>query len=308
MQKPMPSQNILTNSPDKISLLGSSSRYILGIAAITLFLGILPSQVHAGGWTKNVGEYYTKIWLRGLVGSSAFLLEKPTESTGGTYRDFSANFYTEIGVHESITLIAHGTPAGFASFSDDRNSKSTGYMGILGAGARWGFLKGKLNMALEVRYGYTSRLGEEAVGKGVARKQPWHYTPVVSSHRFDGELQAGYGFLLGSHGSGWVTLSAGVAQFTRAKLGTTIIGAAQIGIALNMGLVFMLNFNLFHPLQELQEVNVSGAGPTDYAGNGLTISYWFNKNFAVTASMEAIFYAYSNASTPSLVLGIELKN
>lgn len=270
-------------------------------------IAVPAKQAHAGGWTQEQGKHYTKVWFRGLVGGSVFLLESPTLPTGGTYRDFSVNYYYEYGLIDQLTLVAFGTPAGYASYQDPAVLGSTGYIGSNSIGLRWKFYDGPVKLALEAHYGFTPRVGEKRIGHGKLRGKTWFYTPIVSTHRFDAELQLGYGFSVGEQTNGWISLTGGAKAHTRSKMNPVIYSNFQLGFSSKVGINLAINIMLHHLIPEIEEINVSGAGQTRYLGNGVTLGYWFTKNWGVTASVEGIFYAFANASTPSIIFGIEHK-
>ncbi len=55
----------------------------------------------------------------------------------------------------------------------------------------------------------------------------------------------------------------------------------------------------------MEETNISGVGQTRYLGFGFSASAWFVPELAVTAGVDGVFYASSNAATPSIILGLE---
>jgi len=57
--------------------------------------------------------------------------------------------------------------------------------------------------------------------------------------------------------------------------------------------------------EEVIVTNTAGAGQTRYLGFGLTASWWFIPQLAALIIFDGVFYAESNAATPSLGIGLE---
>ena len=274
------------------------------LALLTL---LLPATAQAGGWTQAEGAHYVKIWNRFISGSNGFLANGEIDELEGSYTDTSLNLYAEYGLTDDWTLVGYALPVGYAighqpdgASEDDRQL----YVGAAWAGVRRALLSdGPIKLAVEGHYGYTPSLGEEAVASGVVAGEPYVYVPAVESHRLDGELQLGYGL----SGGMWLSLSGGYRQlFSDAELDPVVYGFAQYGWS-GEQVVVEGHLILNHPLGDVTGNNIAGSGQTRYVGLGFGLSYWFTPHVAANVGLDGAPYAASNAATPSVLVGVELR-
>jgi hypothetical protein len=254
----------------------------------------LPGLAHAKAWTQPAGDGYAKVWLRGLVGESAFLADGSVEPAQ-SYRDLSLRHYVEYGLAERWTVMSFGTPVGWASYEE----ATTTYVGPMGLGLRRGLLDGPVQLAVEAHYGYAPDVGETNLG---ASDTAVVYVPTVATHFAGGELQAGYGGAWG-----WTTASAGARWHSRDGLDPTIMASAQVGYWVVDGLAVSAQLGLYEPLGDVEVTNVAGTGQTRYLGFELGASWWITDHLGVAANLGGAAYAASNAAAPSLSLGVETK-
>jgi len=268
----------------------------LALAASALFLctALAPSTATAGGWTQPSGGFYAKVWDRSLIGSKAYLASGEALEVD-SFQDHALNLYGEYGLLDQLTLVGFTTPVGWATYGEE----STSYVGPSFVGARWGLLQGAVPLAIEAHYGFAPSVGE----RDLAPLDPTlAYIPTVATQRVDGELQVGYGLP-----GGWATASVGARYFTADGLDPVLTANAQLGYSSSFGIVAELHAGLARPFGDVEVTNVAGAGQTDYLGLGVGVSYWFNDHVGVSAGVDGVVYARSNAATPALTLGIEVK-
>lgn len=267
---------------------------------IPLLLAVLlahASAAQATGWTQREGQLYLKVWDRLLLGDNAFMLDGRIEALPGRYHDHQLGAYFELGLRDDLTLVARAAPIGVSSYTGTTRLYSGGFA----LGLRQALLGGRVPLAVEARLG--GRPNGPELGSGVAGGAPIRLSPVVGTAHFDLELQAGTGFSWG----GWLSASAGSVLYTNPDLAPSLTGFLQLGWATRFGLVADLHLNLAHAVRPDELTNVLGAGNTRYAGFGLALAYWFTPRFALSAGLEGVFYARSNAATPSILLGFELR-
>lgn len=264
------------------------------LALLIALTGLLAtSAAHAGGWTQPRGGYYAKIWDRSLLGSKAYLASGEAMEVG-SFQDHALNVYAEYGVLDRLTLIGFATPVGWARYDDE----DTTWVGPAFLGARYGVLTGGVPLALEIHYGYAPSIGE----RDLALDPDLAYIPTISTQRLDTELQIGYGIP-----GGWTTAAVGARAWTADGLDPALTANAQIGYSSTYGIVAELHAGLYYPFGDVVQTNVSGAGQTSYLGLGLGVSYWFTDHVGLNLSADGVIYARSNAATPALTVGVELK-
>jgi hypothetical protein len=276
--------------------IGAATLGVVCAAGVSLGGG---TPAHAAGWTQAEGGYYAKVWGRLIAGKGIFTSGGDVVQADDGYRDISSHVYGEYGLTPYLTLVAFGTPFGHASYA---GGSGTGYVGSNGGGVRMGRPVGPLRLAMEVRYAYAPEVGDEPVGVGIAEGEPFILQPTVSTHSFDGELQAGLALPFG-----WLATTLGVRTFSAEGLDPTVTGFAQLGWQINEHFVVDLHLNLYLPTGDVVVTNGLGAGQSKYLGTGLAGTWWFMKEMGVHLGFEGVTFAESNAATPSLTLGLELR-
>jgi hypothetical protein len=266
---------------------------------VTLILlgASLPMNAHAGGWTQPQGEFYAKVWNRSILGDQAFTLDGSIAAVPESFQDHQLWAYLEYGLTDALSLVVSGSPLGLAKYGDEITVYGSGAT----LGVRAALLTGRFPLAVEVRGG--ARTSIDPLGSGTIAGSPFVIQPVVGSALFDVELQQGVA--LPAHL--WLTASLGTRLFSNFDLSPAITGFLQFGWDPEFGLVLDLHANFFHSVDDIEVINVLGAGNTRYLGFGLGISYWFTDHFALFIGGEGVAYAESNAATPSLMVGFELR-
>lgn len=255
------------------------------------------AEAFAGAWAQPQGKHYLKIWERSLIGSRAFGTDgKPLDVE--KYQDHQLNFYGEYGLFDRLTLIAQGSPVGYASAGGENST----YVGPLGAGVRYGLLQSSVNLAVEGHYTLSLPVGDKALFTEIVEGQPVTYVPSLENHAGTLLLSAGAGV-----GSGWVTASIGFQANSNEDLDPAIIGSAQYGYRFNETWLADVHVNTFHPTGEIEVVNVPGVGQTSYVGFGFGASYAFSPNTSLAVGFDGAIAAKSNAATPSLNIGLEFQ-
>lgn len=265
----------------------------LVIAGLTAASG----GAQAAGWTQPKGQLYLKVWDRLLLGDKAFMLDGRIETLPARYHDHQVGAYFELGLADELTLVARAAPIGVSSYGDTTRLYSGGFA----LGLRQALLAGPVPLAFEARAG--GRPNGPELGGGEVGGAAFRLAPVVGTAHFDFELQAGTAFSWG----GWLSASAGTTLYTNAALAPSLTGFLQAGWATRFGLVADLHLNFAHAVRPDAVTNVLGAGNTRYTGFGLALAYWFTPRFALSAGLEGVLYARSNAATPSILFGFELR-
>lgn len=257
------------------------------------------SPALSAGWTQPAGGHYAKAWTRLLMGKAMFTADGDRVDLPDSFTDAAVNLYGEYGLTDRVTLVGFANPYGHASYA---GGDATSYVGFLGGGVRLGRPVGPLSLAGEVRYGYAPDVGAKVVGAGEAEGVPFVLAPTVNTHRIEGEVQVGMGLPFG-----WWAASVGARAFSEAAISPAVIGFAQVGWQVSSAWVLDLHFNLNQPVDDVEITNVLGAGQTAYLGYGLSASWWFLEALGLHVGVEGVAYAKSNASTPTLTLGLETR-
>ncbi len=278
--------------------------HIDGVAAMVLvLLGLAAatpatSARAAGAWAQPSGGHFLKVWDRTLVGDRGYFANGDAATLPHTYQDHTLELYGEYGLAEGWTLLGSARPVGWAHFGDE----STAYVGPFSVGVRRALLTAPVALAVEARYGYASGVGDEdlAAERGAART--FAYRPVLETHLYGVAVAAGYGLSWG-----WASVSAGVTGYTRDSIDTAADLSAQVGWKSDFGFVASLAVDYHQPFGDVRASNVSGAGQTRYLGLNVGASYALTEHLAVTIGVGGAALAESNAATPALSLGFELR-
>lgn len=276
------------------------SRRALVLAALACGLWVSARPAMAGGWTQPEGEYYLKLWDRSLIGSRAYTADGETVDVGD-FQDHQLNAYFEYGLRPELTLLAFGTPVGFASAE-----RSRVYMGPLAVGARYGLLQaGALKLAVEAHYGFASGLGDTVLLEHTdpATDSTAVYRPARYNHYGELQLQAGHGF-----GFGYVSAAVGSRLNSYEGGRAALTASLQLGIDIVAGLSALVYGNVYQPFEAIEATNAAGVGPTRYLGVGLGLHYAITQSFGVQAAIDGGFAVESNAAAPSLQLGADLRD
>jgi len=274
------------------------------VALVLAALGALPSPASAGGWVQKEGGFYGKLTSRLLLGNAAY-------GAGGesvpvpSYFDTQLNLYLEVGVHERVTVVGLLTPYGRAR----SDGESAHYLGPFVAGARVGLLtEGPTRVAVEAHYGYappalgTDRLVDDLFMADDGSAQRVVYRPAVETHRVELQGQVGRGFSI-RETPAWVTGMLGVRLNTGFEHALT--GYGQVGVQ-PWRFRFDFHVSLYEPFfQTVELANTAGVGNTRYLGAGFGIAFALTDNVGLTLDADGVFYAQSNARTPSFAFGIE---
>ncbi len=267
------------------------NRHELTALLLTGLLLLAPSTAFAGAWTQPDGDYYAKIWGTALFGEAAFGLDGDTVPTE-SYRLITLSAYGEYGLSDDLTLVGKATPIGAATHGDESNP----FVGTFLAGLRQRFVDGPVQLALEMRAGGAPGFG----GRDLAPEADYDFRPTVQTAQFESELQIGIAMPIG-----WFSMSLGP-RFNSA-FEDEVIGFAQVGVGPFGGFVIDLHTTFNEPLDELETLNVTGAGNTRYLGFGLGLSWWPTDAVGFHAGFDGAVYAQSNAETAPILLGVEFR-
>ncbi len=275
-------------------------RTLLKSAALSVALLVLSGPAHAGGWTQEPGDYYVKVWGRSLVGTGVFGAELGEVSQlEARYQDHQLQSYGELGVTERLTWVGYAVPVGHARYGDQGGS----YVGPLSTGVRVQLMRSDaLALSVQGMVGGRPPLGQDAVLDQEIDGQQIVVRPTLATGQGDAELQLGV-----ARRKGWWSFHAGARGFTNGAYLPALTGYAQFGWTPKEHLVFDLHFPIYRSIGTVDEIDVLGVTNTSYLGFGLTSSIWLNEHLAVTGSFEGAALAVSNAGTPSLNVGIELR-
>ena len=269
------------------------------IAAISM---LFASPVYAGAWTQPEGDFYLKTWGHLLIGSKAYDLESEIVDVGA-YRDIALSHYVEVGLTDDWTLVSQGKPVGWARYKDETSP----YIGPLTLGIRRGFDLEWGVLGLEAHYGYQGLLGDDDLispTDEVRSSFPGAvaYRPVVESHQ--GRLEAALGKGMSW---GWITASTGVRLFSNETISPALLGMVQIGYQPTPRLSLDVHFPYNIHTGDLEEVNISGAGESNYIGVGVGVSWWALDRVGFNIGGDGVFFAHSNAATPAFMVGVQVR-
>ena len=280
--------------------------YMPGVTLLCVCALLYPTRTEAAGWTLDPGSFYFKLYTRTLVGAWAYRADGLRKLQLGlpVYQDYQLNLYAEYGLLDRLNLIAASTPVGFASMDGERVM----YIGPSEGGLRWGFLRGKWNLAAEGRYGYAPGVGERAIfdenfGEGEETRR-LVYVAATQNHHGDLQLQAGRGFSQGR----WFAASLGIRMNSNRDIDHALTGLVQYGRSWSSGWSFESHFMLYEPFgADIDVTNISGVGQTRYLGIGVSGTYWYREYAGIFFGLDGVLYAASNAATPSVALGLEFR-
>ncbi|MEZ4469675.1 MAG: hypothetical protein R3F60_02505 [bacterium] len=279
-------------------------------------LACLPGVASAAGWTQPAGDSYLKLNNRLLVGERGYDRDGRAHDTGGAFHDWQLQLYGELGLTDRWTLIAFATPVGWARFEDapetppaGRVARSAFYVGAVGAGLRRGLSPlGPLHLAAQLTADAALPVGDADVGAGrFACEAPpcdrFRYAPTVARVDADAEVQAGLALPAGF----WLSATGGLRVTALADIDPALRAAGQLGWSGPLGLVLEAHVQLHHPLGNIDESVISGAGETAYRGQGLSVGWWITPAIGLNAGMDGARGVRSNAAAPVRTLGIELR-
>lgn len=270
--------------------------YRVNIAAFfvcALTLGMSQSAFAGGAWSQEKGEFYAKISNTTLIGNKAFDLEGEAVDVGD-FHLISLDYYAEVGLGRQWTIVSSGRPIGSARYDDRRGN----YLGPLSIGLRRGFSLYGLQLGLEAAYGLQG-INDRNLAPDDA---DFVFRPTVPTQHGQLEFAVGKGLSWG-----WVTGSAGAKVFSNESISPVILANVQAGYHITSKLSLDARVGLNQHTGDLEELNVTGAGETNYLGIGLGLSYWLSERVGLTVGAEGVAFAQSNASTPSLTVGVELR-
>ncbi|MBK8011645.1 MAG: hypothetical protein IPK13_09850 [Deltaproteobacteria bacterium] len=253
-------------------------------------------------WTQARGRLYLKTWNRSIVGRAAYVRARDIQGTADVYQDHQLNIYGELGLTPDVTFVLQSVLVGFARYG----GRSVGYFGGVRAGARFALADG-FPLALEVQLG--AQPGAERLGMGKLSESGQSYviTPSIGTAVGSAQLQAGHSWVsTKNEGSTWIVAALGTTVFSNGALSPAFIGSAKLGHGFASGLSLDVHLPWYHSVKVDPTVNVLGSGDTRYLGIGLGVSYRIVGALALNASADGVFYAWSNAATPSLSVGLEL--
>lgn len=268
---------------------------ILGWSFV-LVVFLVPATAFAGAWDRPPGDCYGKLWARGLFGSAAFSAEGGETVPTAPYQDVSLNHYIECGMPYRLTAFSSGQPFGWAKYDDN----STPYVGLVGVGLRRGFLEGPFRIGVQVEGGAQGILGDEDLADGTT-PEGLVYRPAVSAITGQAKVAAGYGTSWG-----WLSFDVG-AQVWSEEIPVALVMMAQVGYRVTDWLTLDLHVPVRQHFEEITVTNVAGTGATNYIGFGIGASFALSDSFGITAAFQGAT-ATSNASTPSLLLGVERRD
>lgn len=263
------------------------------------------SSASATGWTQAEGRCYAKVWARAIIGSGAY------ESTGlrddrqdvVDYQDVQASLYAECGLHPQVTALVFGAPFGFANAG-----RSTAYMGPLGVGVRFDPIGdgGSTRFALQANYSYAPPVGDDILFEEAGAAPRIFYRPALENHYGELTVQLGQGFAVADDINGWFAGYAGARLNSGEGMDPAIVASLQVGMTFGGWFTAEVHFPFYEPFgQDVVETNIAGVGQTRYLGFGFGLSFWVIPELSINVGLDGVFYASSNAATPSLFLGLE---
>ncbi|MCB9646886.1 MAG: hypothetical protein H6730_09875 [Deltaproteobacteria bacterium] len=265
--------------------------------ACIAFLTLLPGTALASAWTRAKGTGYAKIWDRSLIGKQAYIQGRETAALPSTYQDHQLGLYGEWGVTDDLTLVLNATPFGVARYAGNTDP----YIGGLVLAGRYQLVRGPMMVAGELHAGGRPSKSEDT-GTAVVDGRELIINPVVGTLLGGAAVHVGTGFTWG-----WLTGHAGARFHSAEALHPALYAGLQLGWHALKSLDLALHVNLWHALGAIEPIQVLGSGQTRYLGFGLGLTWWMTQRVGLHAGLDGVAYAYANAATPSLLLGVELR-
>lgn len=265
-----------------------------------LVLGLLcapVAQAQASAWTQPQGTGYLKVYARSLIGRHAYINGRTLVDLSRVYQDHQLNLYGQWGVTDECTAILQATPVGLAHFAGQTDA----YVEGATAAMRYRLQLQPVVLSLQLHAGARPPLSR-ATGEVEIEGRTYELRPVVGTLFGGGSVRAGRSF-----GDRWLTGSLGVRFHSAATLGTAFFAHLQGGWHATASVTLAAHLNWWHALGALEPVNVLGAGQTRYLGFGASATWWFTPSAGLYGGFDGVVYAYSNAATPSLLLGFEFR-
>ncbi len=262
-----------------------------------MFALLLLVSTAQAGWTQPAGASYLKLWDRSLIGNQVFMADGRREKLPAVYQDHQLNLYGEYGITDRWTLVGKATPAGWSDYA----GSNTAYIGDHTLGVRRALATGDIKVSVQVEGGGAPGQGERVLGYGDVGGDPWVAKATLGTAHAGGNLSLG-----GTVGSVWLQGQAGGTWFSRDGLDPVVTGMLGGGHTWDFGLSLAIRVMLWLPLGPVDSVDVLGLGQTRYVGYGGDFSYRLTDTLAITWGVAGA-EAWSNASTPSILLGLEWK-
>lgn len=256
------------------------------------------SEAHAG-WLQPPGGHYLKLWDRSLVGEKVFDLSGDVTALPEAYQDHALGLYAEYGATRTLTLVLEATPLGFAKSGD----RSAVYVGPAWLGLRFALSDGALPLALDVAYGYSAPVGDQILSSGTVSGSDYLVRPTFEQHLARAELSLGW-----SLGMTWLRGSAGAIFSSADDVDPVLRARVAAGLVTDFGLGASLTGTLHAPTRDPRVVDVLGLGNTRYLGLDLGVSWWLGEHVGVNAGLGLAPSARSNAATPAISLGVEIRS
>jgi hypothetical protein len=132
------------------------------------------------------------------------------------------------------------------------------------------------------------------------RDRRWHCLrihPDGQTHADGWDPRAGW--------TGWLTGGPGIRWLSGDGLDPVALGYLGVGAWVIPELSVDLSGQIYWPLGDVVETNVSGAGQTRFIGLTLQASFWVVPEWSLTAGIGTAPLAESNAAVAALTLGFE---
>ena len=273
---------------------------LASMAALACTLFTTTDSALAGAWTQARGEGYAKLWTRTLVGQQAYFADGEVRELPDRFTDLTLNAYGELGLTDRWTLV--GICSACLGHADAGVGERTLYTDGFEVGIRRGLLSGAFPVAIELHYGASPGTGARRLTQGEVQGEAFEYIPTLQTQKLSGELQLGMGASWG-----WASANLGGRWYSHEGLDPVLFGLAQVGTTTKSGFVFEGHLLLHEPLGEIAVTNITGVGQTRYLGLGFSASWWISDHLGLNLGFDGVIYAASNAATPSILLGIEIK-
>lgn len=271
------------------------TEYASATLIAVLALSAAPARA---GWTQPAGSSYFKVWDQVLIGSRAFDLDGQIVDLGQSYQDHALKLYFEYGLDDDLTAVVRATPLGIASFGEE----TTAYAGMIELGMRVALLRGQVPVALELRYGYAPPLGGTPVAEGMAEGRAFRYQPALERHAGSADLSAGWAWSWT-----WVQASVGTTFLAGDGLDPVFQASIRGGLSTEVGISGDVGLTAHLPFRQPQILDITGTGNTRYVGLNLGVGYAITDRFGVRLDLGLAPHAVSNAATPSVGVGVELR-
>ena len=279
---------------------------------MTIYLGVFAlvllsiNTAYSGAWTQKRGKGYYKIGFR-YVRADQYYDANGNKVNIPTFADYTTSFYGEFGLFDRVTLVASVPFFKRLTRSEQVNASGA----VLSAGeAKSGIADSEFGIRLGlVRAGGLVLSSEILLGVPLGDNK--QANGLLTS---DGEFNQLFKLQLGQSFYPLPIYFSGEAGFNRRSEGYSdeVHYAVEIGYSFNQKWLFAFKMRGIQSLKNggstfANEVGSSFVNNLSYLSYGPEVSYFFNRNFGITAGVEGTSLTENALSAPTFSFGVFFK-